>query len=422
MLSINNNRTLTQNGTPFFWLADTVWSAFTSMTDDEFDFYLRTRAQQGFNVLQINILPQWDRCWVPAQYLPFRTESDSKFDFSTGFQNDYFNHAREICQKATEAGFTVALVVLWSNYVPGTWASGINSDNIMPESMLKDYCRKVTESFDEFEPVYIISGDTDFDTADAVRYYSIILDEMNRLSPDSLKTMHIKGRYTYLPETIADKLDFYLYQSGHNSAFPEKPYTMPMEFREKYPLKPLINSEPCYEQMGYSGHKYGRFDCFDVRRAAWMSLLSGADAGITYGAHGIWNWQKTGMPVNPNTGEGFDEAMPWQDAIQFPGAWDYGYLKYFLESRNITTLIPTKIVLNETDEIRSAETPDGKINLIYVPSNTKVRLDKEFTDKKIKTIDLTTKRIASPVVFCKEGTTTIGLCPFKKDILIVIED
>ena len=36
-----------------------------------------------------------------------------------------------------------------------------------------------------------------------------------------------------------------------------------------------------------------------MRRAAWQSVLSGADAGITYGANGIWNWYKKGMPVNP---------------------------------------------------------------------------------------------------------------------------
>lgn len=50
------------DGKPFFWFADTCWSAFTSITENDWDYYLTRRAEQGMNVLQINTLPQWDRC------------------------------------------------------------------------------------------------------------------------------------------------------------------------------------------------------------------------------------------------------------------------------------------------------------------------------------------------------------------------
>ena len=56
-----------------------------------------------------------------------------------------------------------------------------------------------------------------------------------------------------------------------------------------------------------SGRKiYGRFQAEDTRKAAWSSILSGACAGVAYGAHGIWNWQKLNKPANPILGEGFD--------------------------------------------------------------------------------------------------------------------
>lgn len=45
----------------FFYLADTVWSAFTNIDLTDWAYYLKVRKEQGFNVLQINILPQWDR-------------------------------------------------------------------------------------------------------------------------------------------------------------------------------------------------------------------------------------------------------------------------------------------------------------------------------------------------------------------------
>lgn len=58
-LTIENN-ILMKNGKPFFYLADTCWSAFTNIKDNDWDYYLDYRKSQGFNTLQINILPQWD--------------------------------------------------------------------------------------------------------------------------------------------------------------------------------------------------------------------------------------------------------------------------------------------------------------------------------------------------------------------------
>ena len=34
-------------GKPFFWFADTCWSAFTSITEADWDYYLTRRAEQG---------------------------------------------------------------------------------------------------------------------------------------------------------------------------------------------------------------------------------------------------------------------------------------------------------------------------------------------------------------------------------------
>lgn len=36
----DDRRCLQRDGKPFFWLADTLWSAFTNMTDEELESYL----------------------------------------------------------------------------------------------------------------------------------------------------------------------------------------------------------------------------------------------------------------------------------------------------------------------------------------------------------------------------------------------
>lgn len=42
----------TDDGRPFFWLGDTAWELFHRTTRDECTYYLRTRARQGFTVVQ----------------------------------------------------------------------------------------------------------------------------------------------------------------------------------------------------------------------------------------------------------------------------------------------------------------------------------------------------------------------------------
>ena len=50
MISIGNNqRNFVRDGKPFFYLADTCWSAFTNISEEEWEYYLTYRRQQGFN-------------------------------------------------------------------------------------------------------------------------------------------------------------------------------------------------------------------------------------------------------------------------------------------------------------------------------------------------------------------------------------
>ena len=78
-LTIENN-ILMKNGKPFFYLADTCWSAFTNIKDNDWDYYLDYRKSQGFNTLQINILPQWDASATDLCYEPFEV-IDGKYNY-----------------------------------------------------------------------------------------------------------------------------------------------------------------------------------------------------------------------------------------------------------------------------------------------------------------------------------------------------
>lgn len=417
-----DGKNFTLDGRDFFYLADTVWSAFTNITLEEWRYYLEKRYTQGFTVLQINMLPQWDRCMTDVGIYPFKTEDGQVFDFTV--RNEaYFERAQQMCRMAGEFGFQLALVVMWLNYVPGTWGSRITDRNVMPENLVQDYAEKAVEVFDQFDPIYVISGDTDFDTPEAVRYYGLVLDAVCRKSPEALKTFHIKRGYAYIPEEFLDRTDFLMYQSGHNAGEQEQAYLLPEKLAAKYPGKPLLNAEPCYEQMGYSRQEYGRFTRYDIRKAAWSSLLSGACAGVTYGAHGVWNWKKRGAGKNPVLGEGFDEAFPVEEALQFCGAWDYGYIRNFFEQNHIRQLRPCQeFIRNSPMEIRGAVTPDGRY-LIYLPNMTRLVLTEKMKGLSGRIFDLETGRVARVRAEAGENGECVLLMPgFEKDMVVLLEE
>ncbi len=419
-LQISEDHThLLRDGKHFFWLADTCWSAFTNISDAEWIEYLDIRAGQGFNVLQINALPQWDRCGTLQGWQPFSLIDGMRYDFSV-IQPDYFRHAQEMCQAAVDRGFTLALVVMWCNYVPDTWASKIYGGNIIPEERVEPVVRTICESFNQFEPVYIVSGDTEFDSEASIDRYRLVTDLVEQYAPHSLKAYHIKGRYDGLPQEFGERADLYFYQSGHNAAAQAMCHTLAEHFAGRNPRHPVINSEPCYEQMGYSHKAYGRFRRPEVRSALWNSLLAGASAGITYGAHGVWNWRKPGMPKNPIAGEGFLQALPHEMALQFPGAADYAFAKNFFEEHGITALQPCQEILSQYGDLIRAARTEREV-LLYMPTSAPLTLHGSRQGYTASALDLESQRVMPLTLDAAENSALLEMAPVSGDALVVLK-
>lgn len=417
-----NKRYLIKDNRKFFYLADTCWSIFTNTSIEEWEEYLTYRKMQGFNVLQINILPQWDASESDLQMQPYKLNSDGSFDFSY-INEEYFKRSEKMLEMAVEHGFIPALVLLWCNYVPDTWANKFMENNKMPYEHVENYVEYVSQKFSKFNPIWIISGDTDFPSELSIKYYETALNKIKELCPKSLTTLHLQGRLVDIPERLINNknLGFYMYQSGHNNDYRYMAYEMAENFYNKDIIRPVINSEPCYEQMGFSRKQYGRFTRFDVRKAAWQSLLSGANAGITYGAHGIWCWHKSGKKFGFYAGEGFDKPYDWREALRFDGAWDYAYAKWIFEAYDLISAEPIDILKNHTKEIRVLGKADLNIIVIYIPINTTVKLNKNLQSYEFKIIDLKYKNIGVPKVsFCKDETI-IEMHEFSEDVVIIAE-
>jgi hypothetical protein len=406
---------LLKDGKPFFYLADTAWMAFANLPLEDWPRYLAYRKLQGFTALQISILPvTHDTSWSPNNLDPFLKDAQGNWDF-TQYNEEYFAKGEKMVEMAVEADFAPVLGVLWCSYVPDTRCSK-NSPvaSAMPFAAVAPYATYAAERFKRFDPLYFISGDTQFESTDEEPYYMAALQAVRAVSPDALLTMHLTPRGD-LSRPFVDAIDFYMYQSGHRAGGQDMPYLLGEKFAT-YPVKrPVINSEPPYEGHGRVGERT-RFNAFDIRKATWQSLLSGGKAGVTYGAHGVWMFHQPGMKFL-NAHRSF-EPFAWDVALTLEGAWDVGFARWLFESYDFFSLAPTRLLLNDDPEIRAAANHDQSLIAIYSPYTFDITLDLDLRDYTVTLVELATRRVAMPIVH-PGSPSRIQTPPFNADLLIL---
>jgi hypothetical protein len=408
-----------------------VWSALTNASLEEWEYYLNYRRRQGFNVLQINTITQWDRSESDNDIHPFNCNEDGSYNFSQ-INDAYFDRAEQMLAMAVERGFTPALVLLWSNYVPGTAFDNLAYRDVMPKEHIAEYVEYTLKRFARFAPIYFISGDTDFANDSAVEHYHLALETVKRISPEALTSLHLCGGAinSPAPEPVdipprlleSPHLDFYQYQSSHFFDHGPRSYTYAEAFYRQPIKRPLLNGEPCYEGWAYAGHRHGPAE---IRQAAWFSLLSGAKAGIAYGAQGLWQWHKIGKVFPPAVDDGrpklyrTDTPFDWRTALTFEGAWECSFAKWMFETYELCDIEPQHHVLNPTECIRMSVTDDFSKVVIYSPSSTDIHLDVDVSQHDWTMIVLDGKYTAQPLVVPSKDGAVIKMHPFNSDVLLI---
>jgi hypothetical protein len=362
----NSGDRFVRGGETWFPLFDTLWSAFTHVPDDEWERYLDQRAGQGFNAVNISVLPiLHDLSAVEGaipEPFPGLWEGRPRFG---ALADTYVARARRMLAQAVDHGLVPALVVLWCNYVPDTWASARDPRFVMNESERREFVASVVHAFDDFNPLYIVAGDADLRSASSRGAWLVALDQLRELVPDAVTAFHTQDTTVLDAElAAAPGMGFYAYQSGHQRQYQRFAW----EYAEHYravTLRPVVNLEPCYEGHGL-GFEHGRWDAADVRRASWQSLLAGASAGLGYGAHGVWGWHRHNATFNhvDFSGVPFDR---WT-AMGFPGADDVAFAASLMRQLGLVGAAPRQDLLRDPQpEVRAAVSTDGEHAAVYVP-------------------------------------------------------
>ena len=67
-----------------------------------------------------------------------------------------------------------------------------------------------------------------------------------------------------------------------------------------------------------------------------------------------------------------------------------------------------------------AKTPDESLCLIYLPVNTQLTLNGDFSGRSIRAYDLSSRRTAWLTPTFQEGVTTLPMHPFEEDVLLIL--
>jgi hypothetical protein len=379
-----------QNGKPFFYLADTAWELFHRLNRDEAVRYLTNRAQKGFTVIQAVVLSELDGLTVPNSNgdLPL-------IEGNIDQPNErYFQHVDFIVNKAEELGLFIGMLPCWGKY----WKT---PTTIFPSAeSARRYGKFLGSRYRDKPIIWILGGDRAIDnpqeraTVDALAEGLRAGDEHRHLI-----TFHPVG-----PGDSSEMLnnaawlDFNMFQSSHAARDHDNGLYVERDLQLK-PQRPTLDGENRYEEIpvgfylaGMSGLQ--RFEDFDVRQAAYWSVLAGA-CGYTYGDNNVWQMYRAaaiqdepagvaGLFANPWMGRkgGIIGAnVEWSKALDRPGAYQMQYVRKLFESIPFEKLVPDQtMILNGPTtgggKIRSARATDGSFAIIYSPFGEAFTLSK----------------------------------------------
>jgi hypothetical protein len=353
----------TAQGKPFFWMADTAWELFHRLNREDASLYLKTRARQGFNVVQAVALAELDGLTIGNAYgeLPLIDRDPSKPN------EKYFAHVDWVIAEAGRQGLYVALLPTWGNKVfQASWEK--TSDVIFDEAKARAYGEWIGARYRGAKNViWVLGGDRKPETVVPV-WRAMAAGIRAADSGNHLMTYHPNGGAS--SSTVLHQepwLDFNLLQSGH-SVRDQRNDAMITKDRALDPVKPVIDGEPRYENhpVDWKPAEKGWFEAYDVRQAAYYAVFAGA-AGHTYGCHDVWQMLESKWePVGHARGN-------WKTSLSLEGARQMGLLRDLMEARGFSKLTPAPGLVLRGARSAMVYLPEGGAARIVTP-NAKARL------------------------------------------------
>lgn len=366
------------DGTPFFWLGDTVWNGPALSTDDDWNSFLDDRVAKHFSVIQFNVLCPWRAAAADAEG---QTAFDRLNDGKIRVNPRFFQRLDRKYDALRQRGLLAAPVLVWAHR-KGDPGVDLNEDAILT-LVRYQLARHGAENV-----VWILAGDSGYNPEQAARWKRIgraVFGESGGGTHAPVCTHPTGMNWPWESWAQERWLSVLGYQSGHGDDDRTLEWIHSGPAARRWagpPLKPVINLEPPYEDhRAYQSRQ--PHSAYNVRRAVYWSLLSTPMAGVTYGAHGIWSWEtQPGREPRDHAGTGI--AKVWSKAKDLPGSVQMGYLAQLVESLPWWDFAPAQGLLTAqpgeakpSQYITATRTRDKSQALVYLPRGGSVELKSE---------------------------------------------
>ncbi len=380
-LKIHENRSylMYEDGTPFFYLGDTAWDLFHSLSREEAEYYFSVRAGQGYTVIQCVLLGgaslDIDVCNKYGRRC--LKEPKNELIFDTDGADSYWNFVAWCLECGKKYGLYFAMVPMWHYrylYLNDTIFTGY-------EPSYK-YGKFLGERYREYENIiWMLGGDVEVEEFKLPIFQGLadgIRDGEGDMEHRRLMTFHPRGQSSSVGQLGGDKayLDFHSSQSGH-AVTSYHPHRWFDEMRNIG--KPFLDTESQYEDHVVHWRPFlSRYDETDIRRNAYECILAGA-CGHTYGNPIICFFTYELSKPYECIYTGDLTGTGWMDALTHPGGVQMQYVKKLRLSRPYFDFRPAQeMVLNSDDDLQFGRISAGrgdKYAFIYTPYGREIQVD-----------------------------------------------
>lgn len=351
----SSKRHLVHNdGTPFLWMGDSAWVGPLKGSMADWQTYVDDRIAKRFTLTQITCgAPGWASNTDINGNAPFIGSGISRWN------PPFWQELDRKLQYANDRG----LVLLVVGLMEPTFRYPSSTDAVR---FARNLVARLAGNFVILSP--------SFDS----EYSALGNDVGNAASGASsrhLVTQHV-GTSLTAARSYYDQgyLDLSGCQSGHNRGDRETCAFNAIEWNldlyRRNPFKPVVNLEAYYDSNGTASGLTATYQgtAKDARQLGYLSWMSGS-LGYTYGAFGLWDWEKDSNKGNH-----------WSKAMQFPSAAQMTHMRNLFASMEWWRLEPNHgLIKNQPAEYRRrmvlAKTSIGDLAVAYMPDNPSMVVD-----------------------------------------------
>jgi hypothetical protein len=345
------------DGTPFFWLADTVWNGARVSELKDWQRYAGTRGSQRFTVAQWSVAPGLD------------AQQDSAY---TGFP-DRIAVNPEFFQRLDAKVETLSRVGILSAIAPLAELESQNALGSLTDDQATLLVRYIVARW-QAEPVawlVALDGNT---MAKKVGRWKRIGQAVFSNGPHAPVILYPGDANWFFDEFRDQKwVDAFGCQGVADVTDDGLKFAVAGPFAKEWtngPARPIISFVP--RENGMDAAAKRRFSAGDVRHAAYWSLLLAPPAGVSYSAQGVAGWDAS-VTLQTNKIPGANLPL-WQKSLFLPGAKQMTQLANLVESVDFWRLRPQQQIVavqpgdsSPAGFVAAAAAENKDLAMVYVP-------------------------------------------------------